>query len=406
MNRTSPPAARDATAPRVIVAHNRYRSGQPSGENAAVAEEIAALRAAGAEVLALLPGSDDIPGLPPLRRLLLAAGPVIDPYAVRELGRLIAAFRPDVLHLHNVFPRLSPWLVRTARARGVPVVQTVHNYRHSCVSGFRYRDGGPCDSCVGRRLPLPAVRHACYRGSRAQSAAMAAGQVAHRRTWRLVDRYIALTPLLRAELIRLGVPADRIVLRPTAVADPGQPAPPGRDVLFVGRLDQAKGADLLLDAFTQADPPPATRLRIVGEGPLGGELSRRVAGRPDVDLVGGLDPAGVARELRSAGLVAIPSRWYEGQPRVYAEALAHARPVLATDSGALAGLDELGVGWSVPARPAALAAALTVLHDRETLARTGDAARTRYQLVHTPDRAIDSLLAVYRQVIRVVRTGG
>jgi len=391
---------------RVLVAHNRYRSGQPSGENAVVAEEIAALRAVGAEVLTMLPGSDDIGRLRPHRRLLLAAGPVIDPYAVRQLRRLIAESRPDVLHVHNLFPQLSPWLVRAARARGVPVVATVHNYRQSCVAGFRYRDGGPCDACVGRRLPVPAVRHGCYRGSRAQSLAMAAGQVAHRRTWRQVDRYIALTPLLRTELTRLGVPANRITLRPTAVADPGPPGPLGHNVLFVGRLDQMKGADLLLDAFTRADLPRGTRLRIVGAGPLGAELASLAGTRPDVDLVGGLDPAGVARELRAAGLVAIPSRWYEGQPRVYAEALAHARPVLATDAGALAGLDGLGVGWSVPARPAAIAAALAVLHDRATLARAASAARDRYRQLHTPDQAIESLLAVYRQVTRVVRAGG
>ncbi|MEN3356153.1 MAG: hypothetical protein V7637_135 [Mycobacteriales bacterium] len=391
---------------RVLVAHNRYRSGLPSGENVVVAAEIADLRAAGAEVYAMLPASDDIAGLPPHRRLLLAAGPVIDPYAVRRLVRLIAEFRPDVLHVHNVFPQLSPWLIRTAQARGVPVVATVHNYRQTCVSGFRYRDGGPCDACVGRRLPVPAVRHGCYRGSRAQSLAMAAGQVAHRRTWRRVDRYIALTPLLRAELVGLGVPADRITLRPTAVADPGPPRPPGRNVLFVGRLDQMKGADLLLDAFTRADLPPGTRLRIVGAGPLGAELGRLAGGRPDIDLVGGLDQAGVARELRAAGLVVIPSRWYEGQPRVYAEALAHARPVLATETGALAGLDQLGVGWSVPARPDAIAAALAVLHDRVALARAGGAARDRYQRLHTTDRATDTLLAAYRSVVSTEPAAG
>lgn len=390
---------------RVLVAHNRYRSGLPSGENAVVAEEIAALRRAGVRVHAMLPGSDDIPGLPLPRRLAVAAGPVLDPYAVHQLRQIVADFRPDVLHVHNVFPQLSPWLIRAAHTSGIPVVQTVHNYRHSCVSGFRYRDGRPCDACVGRWIPTPAVRHACYRGSRLQSAAMALGQVAHRGTWRLVDRFVALTPLQRQELVRLGIDADRIVLRPTAVPDPGPPLPPGRDVLFAGRLDQLKGADLLVAGFVRADPPPGTRLRIVGAGPQRAALARQAAGDPRIELVGSLDPAGVARELRSAALVVIPSRWYEGQPRVYAEALAHARPVLATDVGVLAGLDDLGVGWSVPPRPAAIAAALGVLHDRATLTRVSGMARARYQQLHTPQRAMDALLTIYRQLAGVVRPG-
>jgi glycosyltransferase involved in cell wall biosynthesis len=385
---------------RVLVAHNRYRSGLPSGENVVVAAEIADLRAAGVEVAALLPASDDIPDLPLLRRIGVATGPVVNPAGVRELTGLLTSFRPDVLHIHNVFPQISPWAVRAARARGIPVVQSVHNFRHSCVAGVRYRAGATCDACVGRLLPLPAVRHACYRGSRLQSTAMAIGQVAHRRTWCSVDRFVVLNPLVRPDLLQLGIPADRIVLRVTAAPDPGPPGPPGHNVLFVGRLDEMKGAGLLLQAWAQSTPPPRARLRIVGSGPLGVSLAQLADTRPDIDLVGGLDPAGVARELRAAALVAVPSKCYEGQPRVYAEALAHGRPVLATDAGSLAGLEGIGVGWSVPARPAALSAALAVLHNRAALIRVAGQARARYEQLHTPAQAVETLLGVYRSVIR------
>jgi len=385
---------------RVLVAHNRYRSAAPSGENAAVDAEIGVLRAAGIEVRAYLPSSDGIADLSPARRVGVATGPVVNPWAVRDLARLIGEFRPDVLHVHNVFPLVSPWAVRTARARGVPVVQTVHNYRHSCVSGFRYRSGGPCDDCVGRRVALPAIRHACYRGSRLQSAAMVLGSAVHRDTWRSVDRFLALTPFLRQELVALGVPPDRIVLRPTSVPDPGPPSPLGSNVLFVGRLDEMKGAHVLVQAWTRVMPAPGTRLRIAGEGPLHERLRQLACARPDVDLLGALDPAGVARELRDAALVVIPSLWYEGQPLVYAEALAHGRPVLATDVGSLAGLGGLGVGWSVPPRSSAITDALGVLPDRQTLLLRGRRARARYEREHRPDRALDLLLQVYRSAVR------
>jgi glycosyltransferase involved in cell wall biosynthesis len=381
---------------KVLVAHNLYRRELPSGENSAVRQEIDQLHAAGVDVHALLPSSDDIPGLRLLRKAGIAVGPVVDPWGVRQLTEEIRRFRPDVLHVHNVFPQISPWAIRRSHALGVPVVHTVHNYRQSCMSGFRFRDGGPCDSCVGRMLPLPAVRHACYRGSRLQSLSMAAGQVAHRATWRSVDRFLALTPFMVVELARLGIHRARIVLRPTAVPDPGPPAPLGGNVLFVARLDEMKGAHLLLDAWTGARPPAAARLRIVGGGPLLSALRTRAPTGGKIDVLGPLDAAGVAREMRDAAIVAIPSLWYEGQPRVLAEALAHGRPVLTTDVGGLTDVD--GVGWSVAAAAGPLAAALAVLHDPATLLATSRRARRRYEDRHSPRRALETLLATYGQL--------
>lgn len=378
---------------RVLVAHNLYRDELPSGENGVVRHEIDQLRAAGVEVCALLPSSDDIPGLPPLRQAGVAIGPVINPWGVRQLTEQIRRFRPDVLHVHNVFPQISPWAIRRSHALGVPVVQTVHNYRHSCVSGFRFRDGGPCDSCVGRIMPVPAVRHACYRGSRLQSLSMAVGQVAHRATWRSVDRFLALTPFMAEDLAEIGIDRARIVVRPTSVPDPGPPAPPGRNVLFAGRLDEMKGAHILLDAWVQASPPEGVRLRIVGDGPLLAALRASASTAGTVDVIGPRDPAGVAREMRDAAIVAIPSLWYEGQPRVFAEALAHGRPVLTTDVGGLAGIG--GVGWSVPPTARSLAAALGVLQDPVALLACSGVARRRYEREHSPRRSLDTLLETY-----------
>lgn len=390
---------------RVLVAHNLYRSTAPSGENAAVAEEVALLRSAGVDVRTLLPHSDDIPALPPARKVGVAIGPVANPHGLRALTAAITEFRPDVVHVHNVFPQLSPWAVRRAHALGVRVVQTVHNYRHSCVAGFRFRDGRPCDDCVGRVLPVPAVVHGCYRDSRLQTLPMAAGQVVHRSTWRSVDAFLVLTPFMAGELARLGIPAERVVLRPTAVADPGPPVPIGNNVLFAGRLDEMKGVRHLVAAWQLADRPEEARLRIVGSGPLEDELRRLGAAADGVDVLGPLPSADVAAEMRAAAVVALPSRWYEGQPRVLVEALAHGRPVIATNLGGMAGLDEQGVGWSVPPAPDGLAGALRVLHDRSLLRVTGKRAREAYDQHHSPDAALRSLLDVYRNLTdRPLRT--
>src|SRR3954451_10914811 len=158
---------------KVVVAHNRYAAAAPSGENVIVDAEIAQLRAAGVTVLPFLRSSDDIGALPLLDKALLPVSPIYNRHAQRDLARLLAAERPDLVHLHNPYPLLSPWVIRTAHAHGLPVIQTVHNYRQVCASGLYFRDGHICTDCKGRAFGLPAVIHSCYRGSKAQSAAMA-----------------------------------------------------------------------------------------------------------------------------------------------------------------------------------------------------------------------------------------
>src|SRR5215813_13245811 len=158
---------------KVVVAHNRYSSAQPSGENVMVDAEIAQLREIGVEVIPFLRSSDEIEDMSPGQRLKLPLSPIWARRTQHDLRALLATERPDVFHLHNLYPLLSPWVVRTAHAAGVPVVQTIHNYRHVCMAATFLRDGRVCRECVGRRWRQPGVRYSCYRGSRAQSVIMA-----------------------------------------------------------------------------------------------------------------------------------------------------------------------------------------------------------------------------------------
>src|ERR1700712_1366446 len=295
---------------RVLVAHNLYRSSAPSGENQLVRAEIELLRDGGVEVVGLIQDSDDIPD--GIRGLLDAApGPVYSRDGVRRFTRLLEEHRPDVVHLHNVFPLISPYVVRVAARHGVPVVQTVHNYRHGCVNGLHLRDGHTCTDCVGTRLGLPAVQHGCYRGSRAQTGPMAVGQVVHRRTWhRGVARFLALTAFMRDQLVATGIDQERISIRPTWVPDPGLADRAGRDVLFLGRLDQGKGVDLLLDAWRIAGRRSGRNLVLAGDGPLQRAVERAADEDPTVRWAGRLDPAGVAQAMRDAAYVAVPSRFF------------------------------------------------------------------------------------------------
>ncbi|GAB7041202.1 MULTISPECIES: glycosyltransferase family 4 protein [Catenuloplanes] len=377
---------------KVLVAHNRYRDAMPSGENTIVDQEMAQLSDAGVEVVPFLRSSDAIPGMSVASKALLPVSPIYAPAAQRDLAGVLRAHRPDVVHLHNPYPLISPWIVRTAHRHGVPVVQTVHNYRQVCAPGLFFRDGRICTDCRDRTFPLPAIVHGCYRGSRAQSAVMATALAVHRPTWRAVDRFIALTTAIQDHLLGYGVPPANIVVKPNAVPDPGPPAPPGDGFLYLARLSPEKGLRLLLDAWRRHPDGALGTLRIAGDGELRPEVEAAAAARADVRYLGVLDRDGVRAALRRTAVVLVVSTWHDVLPTVTIEALAAGRPVLGT---ALGGIPYLvgDAGWVVRADPAELAAALPAA--RDGAAALTHAARARYESTFHPRVVTRRLLDVY-----------
>ena len=384
---------------KVLIVHNRYRKAIPSGENSVVDSEIAILQASGLDVATYLRSSDEIAEMSGAQKVAVALGPIRSGQGVREFTELLDSEKPDVVHIHNVYPLISPWIIRTAHKAGIPTVMTVHNFRLDCVAGTYLRDGQVCTDCTSTSFAMPAITHGCYRGSSIQSVPMVMSRSIHRSTWQLVDRFIALTGFHQEFLVRMGIAPDRIVVRPTSVTDPCAGTAPGKDVLFVGRLGAEKGVDVLLEAWRISGAEQFGRtLHIVGDGELRAAADRAAGMDPSIRIHGMQDSAHVAELMDQCGPVVIPSTCFEGLPLVLAEAIARGRPIIASDIGGLGRTVTDDFGWKVPPSNAvALAATIGALTD-EQIAQRGAAARERFlkefdQAVTTPQ-----LIGIYTEL--------
>lgn len=318
----------------------------------------------------------------------------------RAAARVVEAahrFRPDVVHVHNTWFALSPAVFRRLQIHRFPVITTIHNYRTACVNALLYRNGTPCEDCLGR-IPWRGVAHRCYRGSAIQSAAVALTieTTRRRRVWHDdVDVVIALTSFQAARLVASGIPEDRIVVKPNFVMDPGaRPRSPSasRTLLFVGRMAEEKGVLDLVEAWKGSGEGPL-ELVMVGGGPLLDEVRRRVP--RTVTLTGELSRREVHERLRDARALLVPSRWYEGMPMVVLEGLASGTGVVVPDHGPLG---DVVAGGGLTFRgldPSSLAEALARLGDDEFVERLGREARSVYESAFSPSRALDALIGAY-----------
>jgi len=390
----------DPARPRVAFVHNRYRSAQPSGENTAVKHEIELLRDAGHEVHTYCRSSDEIAGFPLTAKAALPLRVVWSREDQQQLDSFLLEKSPDVIHVHNTFPLISPVVFRVAAAHNIPVVATLHNFRLACVNAQLFRDGRPCELCVGRG-PWQGVVHRCYRGSFAASVPIASSIAFHRSTgtWRRgASRFISLSHFARSRLIASGLPDHRTDVLPNFVPGPAvQRSGPGDYFMFLGRITVEKGPDLLAAAWSNE----LGRLLFVGEGPMRAELQAALADRRDSVSFLGPQPYNRCMELlaNARGLV-VPSRWYEGSPMVIAEAYARGVPVIGPRLGAFPEFVEDGGSGLLfePDSPASLRDCITALRDPDVALKLGAGARQVFDRTFTAEHHYRQLMDTYRRV--------
>lgn len=396
-----------AAGMKVLLVHNFYGSAAPSGENQVFEAEKALLETRGHEVAVFTRHSDEIRCQGAWGTLRGALATAWNPWMVSAIRQKLGGFRPDVVHVHNTFPLISPAIFPAIGGSAARVL-TLHNYRIFCPAAIPMRAGQVCTECLDRHSVWPAIRYGCYRNSRAATLPLALGVGLHRAlgTWREeVDAFIALTIFQRERLCAAGLPADRVHVKPNFF--PGEPAVRTWEerapyAVFVGRLSAEKGVRDLLRAW-QCWGSSAPELRLVGDGELRAELTRMASGLP-VRFFGQLDAAAAQEQIAGARLLVLPSVCYEGFPMVVREAFAFGTPVAASDLGPLPTIVGHGGSGLVfpPGAPESIFRVVRAAWEEpDMLERLGRGARAEFEARYTEGTNYAKLMDIYQSAIHV-----
>jgi glycosyltransferase involved in cell wall biosynthesis len=377
---------------RILILHSRYRSGAASGENRVVEDEARLLSEGGHDVEVFAPSVRDPSGMELIRT---GARVVWSGQAAAAVRKRLGQFQPDIVHCHNLFPALSPSVLREASERA-PVVMTLHNYRLMCLPGIFLRDGRICEDCLGR-TPWPGVVHGCYQDSVPASFALGASLRLHRHlgTFDRVGLYLAISQFVRTKHLEGGLAPERVVVKPH-FAWPGElRQTPGEYFLYLGRLSQEKGVATLLEAWHGI----RAKLLVVGDGPDTTRL--RSMAPSNVDFMPTVIPDKARILIRSARAVLVPSLSFEGAGKVVMEAYAAGVPAVVSRAGGLPEFVQDGVtGLLIPPGDVkAWAEAIERLFDDSECDRMGRASLRLWADEYSPERGLTQLEDVYRFAI-------
>ncbi|MDQ2820349.1 MAG: glycosyltransferase family 4 protein [Pseudomonadota bacterium] len=383
----------------ILFVHNAYQ--QFGGENAVVASEIALLRAHGHQVALHQRHNDELHALSPAAAALAT---VWSQRSTREIDALCREFQPDLLHVHNTFPLISPAIYWTAARRRVPVIQTLHNFRLLCPQGTFLRKGVVCEDCLGKS-PWRAVVRKCYRASLPQSAVLSAMLSVHRMAGTYqnkVTRYIALSTFSRDRFIAAGLRAERVRIKPNFVDAMLAPDwETRRGGLYVGRLSDEKGVGTLLDAVRLHG---VNGISVIGAGPLAAQVANQLGAA----CLGFRSRDDILREMRAASFLLVPSLCLEQLPTTILEAFACGLPVIASRLGALVNIVTENVTGLLftPGDAADLAAKIAWASTHgEDMKRMGRAARAEYEAKYTPAINYRLMLEIYQDAIAATAEG-
>jgi glycosyltransferase involved in cell wall biosynthesis len=251
--------------------------------------------------------------------------------------KLVADFKPDIVHVHNFFFSASPSVLVAIHKMRIPIVVTIHNYRLICANALLLRNNRVCELCIQHDFPWYGVKYKCYHHSAIQSAAVGSVAAIHKwkGTWKkVVDMYVTPSEFARNKLIHssFNVSQAKIAVKRNFISDPGSTGERKNYFLFVGRFATEKGINVLLEAWKGITDQ---QLVIAGDGPERENLFKEYGSLKNVQFVGHKGKEEVLGLMKNCRALIFPSIWYEGLPLTIVEAFATGTPVIASDLGAM-----------------------------------------------------------------------
>lgn len=402
---------------KIVIVHNQYKS--RGGEETVFDLEYALLKENGNEIYPFLDDNKTLEMKGLFAKFALGLNTIWSLKAYRTFYHFLKKYKPDIIHVHNTFPKLSPSIYWAANKLQIPVVQTLHNYRFTCANGLLLRDQKPCEACVGKKVPLPALKYNCYRNSKSATAAIVGMQVVNRMigTYKnKVNIYITLTEFFKTLMVRSGLPEEKIMVKPHFIPDPYElldsqktlndmtsKGKSSKQIVFVGRLAYEKGLDLLLDAWSRLATHDYN-LVIIGQGPERAKLENQYKQFPNIIWRGFLERKEVLEEVYKSKFTVISSRTYETFSLVLIEAFALGVPAIVPNHAGFPEVrssTETGILYS-PGNVEDLHSALSqAIHiEDETWHTWSQQARQIYVQKYSPEVNYEHLLNIYEHAIQ------
>ena len=388
---------------KIILVHCHYQ--QPGGEDVVFEQERQLLERAGHQVVVFQRSNFEVDSYPGVKRLVLIQKAIWNDGSRKEFAEVLRTEKPDVVHVHNTWIMISPSIYSACREAGVPVVQTLHNYRLLCPVGTFFRDGKVCEECLDHTL-WRSIRNGCYRDSRAETAAVGMMLAVHRtrHTWeREVESYVVLSEFARKKFLQGGLPPEKIFVKPNFVdPDPLPREGKGEYAIFAGRLSPERRVSTLLDAWTVLRS--RIPLMIVGGGEQRDHLAQKAIWNnlDMVEFTGLLPHARTIAAIKGARFLIFSSEWYETFGLTMIEAFACGVPVICSRMGAMQEIVEdgrTGLHFN-PGDSRDLAEKVEwAWNHPDQMQRMGEEARREYESKYTAEKNYPRLMEIYERAI-------
>ena len=391
---------------KVLLVHNSYQ--QAGGEDVVFEQESKMLKNAGHQVIVYRRSNFEIEAYRGIRKIGLAKRTIWASDTRRDILRLLREEKPEIVHVHNTFMMISPSIYSACYEAGVPVVQTLHNYRLLCPAANLFREGKVCEECLGHSF-WPSVKYGCYRNSRPATAVVALMLASHhlRGTWeREVTCYVALTEFSRSKFIEHGLAPERIFVKPNFIdPDPRARTGDGDYALVVGRLSPEKGVSTVLAAWSRLRLP--IPIMVIGGGPDLPQLEAQAAndGLRNVRFLGQIPRDQTLAAINNARFLVFSSEVYENFPLTIAESFACGTPVIASHLGTMKEIvsdGRTGIFFSPgDAEDLAHKVEWAWTHPDE-LRAMGIEARREYESKYTAKKNYPILMEIYKRAIDAI----